>query len=162
MWFAYMDESGNTGMKLDDAMQPVHLIAAVLVPEEKVTELHEKVAAIGRTFFSAHCNEPDFELHAAEMFRGEGCFRKCPPDVRVKAFEAMLALIGSLGLKVIIRGVHKPGLKRRYPTPYHPHDISLKYVIEEVEVFAKKQEEAGEQRCLVLLIADIIEERASG
>lgn len=159
MWFTYMDESGNTGMRLDDPMQPVHLIAAVLVPEEKVTELHEKIAAVGKAFFGGHCNQPDFELHAAEMFRGEGCFRHYAPDVRVKAFEAVLSLIGELGLRVIIRGVHKPGLKTRYPNPYHPHDISLKYVIEEVELFAKSQEQAGEQRCLVLLIADNNEDR---
>ena len=36
MWLSYLDESGNTGSNLDDPDQPVHLIAAVMVPEDQV------------------------------------------------------------------------------------------------------------------------------
>lgn len=36
MLICYLDESGNTGRRLDDPDQPIHLIAAVLVREDWV------------------------------------------------------------------------------------------------------------------------------
>ena len=39
MWLSYLDESGNTGGNLEDPDQPIHLIAAVMVPEDQVQGL---------------------------------------------------------------------------------------------------------------------------
>jgi hypothetical protein len=37
MHFAYIDEAGNTGQRLDDPKEaPVHLIGALFVPEDKI------------------------------------------------------------------------------------------------------------------------------
>ena len=44
--------------------------------------------------------------------------------------------------------VDKPGLARRYPKPFHPHDIALMFTCESVERFARKDD------CRVLLVAD--------
>ncbi|HVD37584.1 MAG TPA: DUF3800 domain-containing protein [Solirubrobacterales bacterium] len=51
MRFAYMDEAGNTGRKLDDAKQPVHLILSVVIDEEKIPLVHEHIRKMGRR----HC-----------------------------------------------------------------------------------------------------------
>lgn len=55
MWLAFLDESGNTGRKLDDPDQPIHWMAAVLIPEDKVLSLTlalDGVVAVVRTYRS--------------------------------------------------------------------------------------------------------------
>jgi len=47
-----------------------------------------------------------------------------------------------------VRGVDKVGLERRYPNPFHPHDIALMFTIESIERLARERD------CRVLLIAD--------
>mgnify|MGYP000922525510 CR=1 FL=1 len=39
MWLTYVDESGNTGAKLDDPNQPYHVLAAISVREDVVAAL---------------------------------------------------------------------------------------------------------------------------
>ena len=43
MWFAYMDETGNTGRNLTDPNQPIHLVLTMAVEESKVRALHEHI-----------------------------------------------------------------------------------------------------------------------
>ncbi|WP_419837874.1 DUF3800 domain-containing protein [Candidatus Poriferisodalis sp.] len=38
MLFCYLDESGNTGSRLDDPVQPYHYLAAVIVREDRVSD----------------------------------------------------------------------------------------------------------------------------
>ena len=148
MWFAYMDEAGNTGRKLDDPAQPFHFILTVAVDESKVPILHGHLRDIARENFPAECDEDGFEFHGKDLFSGEGCFNGMSPARRIEIYEDILSGIEIADAKVIVRGVHKPRLSRRYPKPFHPHDIALMFTIESIERFARDQD------CRFLLIAD--------
>jgi hypothetical protein len=148
MRFAYMDEAGNTGRKCDDPAQPVHLILTLTVDEGKVSNLHEHIRDIARLHCPNDCANPDFEFHGQHLFSGRGPFLGVEPADRIAIYDDVLRGIELAEAEVIVRGVEKPGLARRYANPYHPHDIALMFTIESVERMAKEHD------CRVLLVAD--------
>jgi|GEM_PF-810744 len=148
MWFAYMDETGNTGRNLDDREQPIHLVLTMAVEESKVSALHEHIRDTARQYCAAACDEDDFEFHGKELFSAEGHFAKRTPEERIEIFDAVLAGIEVAEAEIVIRGVSKPDLKATYPKPFHPHDIALMFTIESIERLAR------ERGCRFLLVAD--------
>jgi hypothetical protein len=70
------------------------------------------------------------------------------PERRIEIFDEILRGIELAEAEVVIRGVEKAGLERRYATPYHPHDIALMFSIESIERLARERE------CRILLVAD--------
>jgi hypothetical protein len=148
MRIAYMDEAGNTGRKLDEPDQPVHLILSLVIDEAKIAAVHEHVREIGRRHCPDTCHLPKFELHGADLFAGRGPFSNMPPERRIEIFDDILQGIETAEADVVIRGIQKVGLARRYTTPYHPHDIALMFSIESIERLARERE------CRVLLVAD--------
>lgn len=148
MRFAYMDEAGNTGRRCDDPNQPIHLILSLVVDEARVTLVHEHIREVGRRHCPATCRAADFEFHGQDLFAARGPFQGFDPGKRIEIFEDVLKGIALADADVIVRGVEKPGLARRYPTPFHPHDIALMFTIESIERMAREQD------CRVLLVAD--------
>lgn len=148
MRFAYMDEAGNTGRKLDEAQQPVHLILSLVIDETKIAAAHDHVREIGRRHCPTECSQPTFEFHGADLYAGRGPFANSDPEQRIEILDDLLQGIELTEAEVVIRGVEKAGLGRRYTTPYHPHDIALMFSIESIERLARDCD------CRILLVAD--------
>jgi hypothetical protein len=148
MRFAYMDEAGNTGRKLDEPEQPFHLILSLVVDETKIAAIHEHMREVGRRHCPWACRQPDFEFHGSHLFAARGPFSEMTPEARIEIFDAVLRGVEVGEADIVIRGVEKAGLERRYTTPYHPHDIALMFSIESIERLARERE------CRVLLVAD--------
>lgn len=148
MWIAYMDEAGNTGRNLDDPSQPFHFILTVAVDEARVPPLHEHMREVAREHFPAECDETGFEFHGKDLFSGEGCFNGVSPSRRIEIYDDVLRGLEIADARVIVRGVHKLLLGRRYPDPFHPHDIALMFTIESIERLAR------DEGCRFLLVAD--------
>jgi hypothetical protein len=148
MRFAYMDEAGNTGRRFDDADQPIHLILSLVVDEANISTLHEHVREAGRRHFPDCYDDPKFEFHGQHLYAARGFCADMDPQTRIEIFDDVLAGIELAEADVIVRGVQKPGLARRYANPYHPHDIALMYTIESIERLARSKD------CKVLLVAD--------
>jgi len=148
MWFAYMDEAGNTGRNLADAAQPIHLLLTLMIDEAHVAAVHEQIRDIARRRCPDRCTQPGFEFHGQQLFAGSGPFARMPPATRIDIYGEILDCIGKAAARVVIRGVHKPRLAARYPNPFHPHDIALMFTIESVERMARDHD------CRVLLVAD--------
>lgn len=148
MWFAYMDEAGNTGRNLTDPNQPIHLLLTMAVEESKVRTLHEHIRDTARSHCAGDCSEDDFEFHGKELFAAEGYFARRSPRERIAIYDAVLAGIEVAEAEIVIRGVSKPDLKRRYANPFHLHDIALMFTIESIERLARERD------CRFLLVAD--------
>jgi hypothetical protein len=148
MRIAYMDETGNTGRRLDTPEQPFHMILTLVIDEEKIAGVHDHIRAAARRFCPDDCERADFEFHGQDLFAGRGPFAGRTPSERIEVFGEVLAGIGIAEGDVIIRGVEKAGLSRRYHQPYHPHDIALMFTIESIERIARDRD------CRVLLVAD--------
>lgn len=152
-----MDEAGNTGRNLEDGAQPVHLILTLAVDESMVRVIQEHVRDTARRYCSPDCEEDGFEFHGKELFRAGGHFAGRPLSERVEIYDDLLQGIEMAGAEIVIRGVDKPLLRRRYAArAFHPHDIVLMYTIESIERLAREQD------CLVLLVADEAKEIEAG
>lgn len=147
MWFAYMDETGNTGRNLADASQPIHLLLTLLIDERHVAAVHEEIRDIARRRCPDRCTAAGFEF-GQQLFAGSGPFAGMSPSARIDLYGELLSCIGMAEARVVIRGVHKPRLAARYPKPFHPHDIALMFTIESIERIARERD------CRVLLVAD--------
>lgn len=120
MRFAYMDEAGNTGRKLDEPDQPIHLILSLVIDEEKIPLVHEHIRDAGRRHCPRDCRNAKFEFHGSDLFASRGPFSEMAPKKRIEIFDDVLKGIELAEADVVIRGVEKGGLERRYSSPKHP------------------------------------------
>jgi hypothetical protein len=119
-----------------------------VIEESKIGLVHDHMRDAARRHCPLTCSEDEFEFHGQDLFSGRGYFSGFSPSERIEVYDDVLRGIELAEAEVIVRGVHKGGLRRRYPRPYHPHDIALMFTIESIERFAKERD------CHVLLVAD--------
>jgi hypothetical protein len=84
MWFAYMDETGNTGRNLTDPNQPIHLILTLAVDESNVMTIHDHVRDVASRHCPQDCSRDDFEFHGHAIFAGSGFFAGMTPATRIQ------------------------------------------------------------------------------
>lgn len=143
MHLIYIDESGNTGTRKDPD-QPIHLIAGLIVPEGDIRAIEDAVEGVMRRHFAVLSTDPDFELHGADLFSGNGAFKGVPPIDRITAIHEVLDMLAGTGAKVIWAAVDK----MRQPSSWHPHQLAFLFLVERIEDYLRPQETLG------LLIAD--------
>lgn len=138
MQLVYLDESGNSGNNLHDKQQPVFVLCALLVPEDKwlalETDLH---AAVERHFPSPR--PTDFEVHATGLRNGDKFFRSTPISQRLELRDTWLRLAANHQLKVIYRAIEKRKYHRWQQETFgggvaiNPHLVALPLVARVVD-----------------------------
>lgn len=106
MHFIYLDESGNTGNNLSDTAQPIFVLGALVVPEDKWLKLEAELAAAIDLAFPPP-RPDDFEVHATEIINSRGYFRSFPIEKRLFFFQSWLGVANRNGLKFIYRAIEK-------------------------------------------------------
>ena len=150
MLICYLDEAGNTGYRLDDPLQPVHLIAAVMVREDRVRDMTERLDWLAER---APIPWPLREYHGYDLFHGVGDWEGSYPDRRVRAYGNALSVLAKVDAGVAYASIHKPGLAARgYDPPPNPHAFALQFLAEKIERWIRGRPYVLEQR--VLLVAD--------
>lgn len=148
MYLAYLDESGNTGRKLDDPYQPVHWLVAVLVPEDRAIPLMLALDEVVRGHIP---DDPKRELHGAELFGGDGIWRGVPPAVRLAVYQDALASLAANDCSIAHASIDKIRLQG-WAIHASPHLIALHFLMEKIDIFARSQNDPMRQR--VLMVAD--------
>lgn len=94
------------------------------------------------------------ELHGYPLFHGEGDWAalKTMARARIGIYNGAFEAIGSSGARIIIRGVDRAGLKRRYAYPNHPHVVVLEHLLERIDDHAAARGEVA------LVIADEVDQ----
>ena len=107
----YIDESGNTGKNLADPQQPMFVLGALIVPENRWQAVESALeAALDR-----HVPPPrdeKFEIHAGDLRQGSGCFKGVPVTARIALRDAWLQIAAAHGLKFIYRAIAKKRYQR--------------------------------------------------
>ena len=145
MLICYLDESGNTGRRLDDPHQPVHFIAAVIVREDRVGEMAERLQELADR---APIAERLIEYHGDELFHGTGPWRGVAPRIRVREYAKALSVMSHVQASVAHASINKPGLA----DGQNPHLLALQFLTEKIERWLKSQSHELSQRAL--LVAD--------
>lgn len=111
MHLIYLDESGNTGHDLGNVHQPVFVLGALVVPEQKWLSLELDLTSLADRFFP-NPRPADFEIHATELINSRGYFRQFAIQHRLGFFREALAVAARHQLRFIYRAIAKPRFAR--------------------------------------------------
>lgn len=106
MHLIYLDESGNTGMDLNNPHQPVFVLGALLVPEDRWLTLETELTALLERSFPAP-RPAEFELHATELINPRGYFRQFGIPHRLDFYRDALQLAARHKLRFVYRAIVK-------------------------------------------------------
>ena len=150
MLICYLDESGNTGRRLDDPGQPIHLIAAVLVREDRVRIMSDRLDALAA---AALTTKPLVEYRGQEIFGGTGPWRDVQPRVRIREYAKALSVLGEVDAAVAYASISKIRLTAMggHSLP-NPHLYALQFLTEAIQIWTAGQLHPLCQR--VMLVAD--------
>jgi hypothetical protein len=145
MKLIYIDESGNTGTRSDDILQPYHLIAAMVVDDSVVRAIENDIRMLGLKHFGEVSRNTNFEFHGYEIHKGKGrYFSKLKIEQRIEIMDDLLEIIKNYNLKIIYTLINKLANTAKL----HPHQLAFLFLIELIEDYLIKEESLG------LLIAD--------
>lgn len=150
MLICYLDESGNTGLRLDDPDQPIHVIAAILVREDRVRIMVDRLDSLAA---AAPTTTPLVEYRGQELFSGTGPWAGVEPRQRVREYEKALSVLGEVDAAVAHTSINKTRLVAKvHNTSPNPHLYALQFLTEEIQVWVAKHSHPLSQR--VILVAD--------
>ncbi|MCJ2138758.1 DUF3800 domain-containing protein [Methylobacterium sp. E-066] len=144
MHLIYLDESGNTGARKDPD-QPIHLIAALCVHESRIRAIEMAVREIVKARFGVLVLTEGFELHAADLYGGNGFFKGIRPDQRIGCIHDILDALATHDVAVLWAAVDKMKLH----SSRHPHRMAFLFLVERLEDWLSRAEPK-----LGLLVAD--------
>ena len=136
MILCYLDESGNTGYRLDDPDQPFHMIAAVMVREDRVREM---VARLDDLAAKAPTRKPLVEYRGNELFGGRGNWKGVSPNQRIEEYAKALAVLAEVEAGVAHTAIYKPALIQRGYTNPNPHLFALQFLVENWRIGSRNQ-----------------------
>jgi len=111
MHLVYVDESGNTGTNLNDSQQPVFVLNALIIPEERWQDLERELEkAIADRF--PQLAEQGEEIHATDLRTGRVHFAGVSVSERMALRDQWLNIAKTFDLKLIYRAI----VKRRFQT----------------------------------------------
>ena len=113
MHLIYIDESGNTGHNLNDPQQPVFVLCALVVPEDKWQPMEsDLILALDKHLPT----RPDgFEMHANDLRNGHGHFSGLSVFDRTALRDSWLELVPKHQCGLIYR----PIVKKRFQKWLH-------------------------------------------
>ena len=142
MHLIYLDESGNTGVDLNDSHQPVFVLGALLVPEECWLRLETDLTALVERFFPSP-RPDDFELHATELMNPRGFFRQFAVAHRLEFYREVLQIAARHKLRFVYRSIVKRNFARWLETTFgpgvliNPHVAAFSLVAQVVQEYLK-------------------------
>lgn len=150
MWLTYLDESGNTGRRLDDPAQPYHVIVGISVREDVVSALATHIDELMERCLGTNVRTKGTELHASQLRSGNGPWRAVAPDVRIEVYRAALQPLAWDGVLVSHASIDKLafGDRQLASGSRSPHLWALQFLIEKLNAFFSS---LGER---TLLVAD--------
>lgn len=129
-------------------------IGALLVPEAVAIPLSTALDEVMTDAAKAYGIDRAAELHGYDLFQGRMSWAGVPPRARIAVYNAALKAIGTYDVTVILRGVDRHGLARRYGLTRPAHEVVLSHLLERVDGYAAMRDE------LALVIADEVDNPA--
>lgn len=129
--FVYVDETGPVGTSL--AKQPQLRLAAVLVPEDRVMPLAERLRSLASTHLGWL---PDaFEWHGQELWNGTGFWGGKSPTELLAAYSDTIDLLDELDLQVAHATINKPELRQKYNgmADGNAYRLALQFLLEKLD-----------------------------
>lgn len=115
MKLIYIDDSGNTGKKLDDELQPLFLLGGFIVDENGWKSVDKAIESVKRKYDIC-----DLEIHAIDVINGkkETPYKEWDYQKKLEFFSDMLSIIKEFDLKVVFFSVKKQNFKGYFQVKY--------------------------------------------
>lgn len=139
MYLIYLDEAGNTGFRLDDPDQPIHVVGAVIIADKNWLAIEDVFNALVARVAPKKADRRGFEFHAADLVYGHGFFETWSIEDRNALVNELLDIVTTNELPIVYGAVNKPELKKKYAYPSVPHDLAFLLTAERVERWFKNR-----------------------
>ena len=111
MYLIYFDESGNTGNNLNDPQQPLFILCALAVPEDKWLQVEQDLQVETEKFFPSP-RPDDFEIHATDLTSARRWFKSISLADRLAFRDAWFSVAVKHQLRIIYRAIAKKRFER--------------------------------------------------
>lgn len=147
MLLTYVDESFTDRF---------YWVGALLVSDRAALPLSEALDQVMDHATKTYGMPPGTELHGYDIFHAKSAWKGVPPRVRIAVYRAVMEAIGTHDVTIIIRGVKRVALAKRYGEYARPaHEVVLSHLLERVDGYAASRDEYA------LVIADEVQEQAA-
>ena len=140
----FIDDSGNTGARLDSVEQPVLWLVAIGLSPSQVKTAESRMVGLAFKYFPRRALSPTFEFHGSEIFGGRGIFSSLSSAERVALYRELLAIVRDLEIAVWVRGIDKQKHQSRADakgyTPDHPYQLAFMYLAESLDKWLEGQQ----------------------
>lgn len=155
MKLIYIDDSGNTGKKLDDNLQPLFVLGGFIIDENIWKDVDKELNTIKIKY-----KLEAIEIHSIEIMNGKNGtpYKEWNYDKKLQFFEEILSLITKYDLKVIYFSVKKENFKKYFQAKYgkefeqqfniSPYLLAFSYILQISDSYLI------EQNCNGMLILD--------
>ena len=150
MKLIYIDDSGNTGKKLDDSLQPLFVLGGFIIDEDIWKSVDSEICKI-KTLYDIE----DMEIHSIEIMNGKKGtpYKNWSYEKKLKFFEEVLSLIRKFDLKVIYFSVKKENFKKYFQAKYgkefeqqfniSPYLLAFSYILQIGDAYLVEQGSNG-------------------
>ncbi|MBS4067489.1 MAG: DUF3800 domain-containing protein [Sulfurimonas sp.] len=150
MKLIYIDDSGNTGKKLDDALQPLFLLGGFIIDEDVWKKVDKALTDVKSKY-----NIENLEIHSIEVMNGKKGtpYKEWNYDKKLKFFEDVLQIVKNFDLKVIYFSVKKSNFKKYFQAKYgkefeqqfniSPYLLAFSYILQISDSYLVSQDSNG-------------------
>lgn len=144
MLLTYVDESYSRDR---------YFVAGIAVHHEAVRSLEDTLnGVVARAVRELRVGHVGAELHGHPLFHGEDDWAGAAPRQRIAVYNWAFQAIADHEVRIFLRGVNSKRLRERYVSPDDPHDICLQHLMERVDQYAARTDQAA------MIIADELHE----
>lgn len=148
MVLIYIDESGDTGTNFNDPEQPVFVLGAMMITQEKWKELEKRFQGVFYEAFNGKVPD-NFELHTTDMVSRRKLFAGFSLEYTIKIRDELFRLIETMSLPIFYRKIDK----RRYwnycqkrfgsGIKIDPYIMAFPFISLKVDAWLKEENELG-------------------
>lgn len=124
---AYVDESYTTDH---------FFLGAVVVDSLAARRIESGLDAILLDYAGRFGVTASTELHGHPLFQGRDGWADVPTRARINVYERAMAVIGTSGARLLLRGMDCRRQRERYTRPFPPHEVVLTHLLERVDADA--------------------------
>lgn len=143
MHLIYLDESGNSGTNLLDPQQPIFVLGALPIPEEKWRDVVAEAGELKKSLSEKIGRS--FEIHAHEISSGRGDFRAVGLKDRLEFINEALDLVIKFEIPFLYQTVKKKAyskwLNKHYGagTIINPHLAAFPFLAKSLNLYLEEQ-----------------------
>lgn len=144
MHLIYLDESGSTGLDLDNIYQPFFVLAGIIVEDNKWHDINNLFEQEKINIYSDFKN---LEIHTNELFNSnkKSAFYKNDWKYNFQILEKLVDLVSTLDIKLIYSIIHKPSYKDLFITNHciDPYLYSFSLLYEDFNTILLNKNDLG-------------------